>query len=36
MLGIPLWVTNVFNGAVLILAVTLSQLVRNREESEVG
>jgi ribose transport system permease protein len=36
MLGIPLWVTNVFNGAVLILAVTLSQLVRGREESEVG
>jgi ribose transport system permease protein len=36
MLGIPLWVTNVFNGAVLILAVTLSQLVRGREETEVA
>lgn len=30
MLGIPLWVTNVFNGAALILAVTISQLTRGR------
>jgi ribose transport system permease protein len=36
MMGIPLWVTNVFNGAALILAVTVSQLVRGREVSEVG
>jgi ribose transport system permease protein len=36
MLGIPLWVTNVFNGAVLILAVTLSQLVRGREETDMA
>jgi ribose transport system permease protein len=34
MLGIPLWVTNVFNGAALLLAVTLSQLVRGREETD--
>lgn len=34
MLGIPLWVTNVFNGAALLLAVTLSQLVRGREEAD--
>jgi len=32
MIGIPLWVTNVFNGAALIVAVTLSQLARGREE----
>lgn len=30
MFGIPLWVTNVFNGAALILAVTISQLTRGR------
>lgn len=31
MFGIPLWVTNVFNGAALILAVTISQLTRGRK-----
>jgi ribose transport system permease protein len=36
MLGIPLWVTNVFNGAALILAVTLSQFARGREETDLG
>lgn len=36
MLGVPLWVTSVFNGAALILAVTVSQFVRGREESEIG
>lgn len=34
MIGIPLWVTNVFNGGALLLAVTLSQLVRGREEMD--
>jgi ribose transport system permease protein len=34
MLGIPLWVTNVFNGGALILAVTLSQFARGREQME--
>ena len=36
MLGIPLWVTNVFNGGALILAVTISQLTRGRKAPEVG
>ncbi len=36
MLGIPLWVTNVFNGGALILAVTISQITRGREASDVG
>ena len=36
MLGIPLWVTNVFNGAALILAVTISQITRGREASDIG
>lgn len=36
MLGIPLWVTNVFNGGALILAVTISQLTRHREASDIG
>jgi ribose transport system permease protein len=36
MMGIPLWVTNVFNGGALILAVTISQLTRGREVSDVG
>jgi len=36
MLGIPLWVTNVFNGVALILAVTLSQFARGREASDLG
>jgi ribose transport system permease protein len=36
MLGIPLWVTNVFNGGALILAVTISQLTRGREVSDIG
>jgi len=36
MLGIPLWVTNVFNGTALILAVTLSQFARGREETDLG
>lgn len=36
MLGIPLWVTNVFNGGALILAVTISQFTRRREASDIG
>lgn len=36
MLGIPIWVTNIFNGAALILAVTLSQFARGREEIDFG
>jgi ribose transport system permease protein len=36
MLGIPLWVTNVFNGGALILAVTVSQLSRGREATDIG
>lgn len=36
MLGIPLWVTNVFNGGALILAVTISQITRGREASDLG
>ncbi|UFX42748.1 hypothetical protein HAP47_0026390 [Bradyrhizobium sp. 41S5] len=36
MLGVPLWVTNVFNGAALILAVTISQITRGREASDIG
>ena len=36
MLGIPLWVTNVFNGGALILAVTISQLTRGREASDIA
>jgi ribose transport system permease protein len=36
MLGIPLFVTNVFNGAALILAVTISQITRGRETSDIG
>ena len=36
MLGIPLWVTNVFNGGALILAVTISQITRRREASDIG
>ncbi len=36
MLGIPLWVTNVFNGGALILAVTVSQLTRGREASDIA
>jgi ribose transport system permease protein len=36
MLGIPLWVTNVFNGGALILAVTVSQLTRGREAIDIG
>lgn len=36
MLGIPLWVTNVFNGGALILAVTISQITRGREASDIG
>ena len=36
MLGIPLWVTNVFNGGALILAVTISQLTRSREAIDMG
>ena len=36
MLGIPLWVTNVFNGGALILAVTISQLTRGRKAPDVG
>lgn len=36
MMGIPLWVTSVFNGAALILAVTISQITRGREASDIG
>ncbi|WP_136684313.1 ABC transporter permease [Falsirhodobacter xinxiangensis] len=36
MMGIPLWVTSVFNGAALILAVTVSQFVRGRQETDIG
>ncbi len=36
MLGIPLWVTSAFNGAALILAVTVSQFARGREETDIG
>ncbi|WP_449415540.1 ABC transporter permease [Ochrobactrum teleogrylli] len=36
MLGIPLWVTSAFNGAALILAVTVSQFARGREESDIA
>ena len=36
MLGIPIWVTNIFNGAALILAVTASQFARGREEIDFG
>jgi ribose transport system permease protein len=36
MLGIPLWVTSVFNGGALILAVTLSQFARGRAQMELG
>ena len=36
MLGIPLWVTNVFNGGALIIAVTISQITRGREASDIG
>lgn len=36
MMGIPLWVTSVFNGAALILAVTVSQFARGREETDIA
>jgi len=36
MLGIPLWVTSAFNGAALILAVTVSQFARGREETDIA
>ena len=36
MLGIPLWVTNVFNGGALIIAVVVSQLTRGREASDIA
>jgi ribose transport system permease protein len=36
MMGIPLWVTNIFNGGALILAVTISQLTRGREATDIG
>lgn len=36
MMGVPLWVTNVFNGGALILAVTVSQLTRGREAADLG
>jgi ribose transport system permease protein len=35
-LGIPLWVTSVFNGGELILAVTISQLSRGCEATDIG
>lgn len=36
MLGVSIWVTSLFNGAALILAVTLSQIARGREEIDLG
>lgn len=36
MLGIPLWVTNVFNGGALIVAVAISQFTRGREAPDIG
>jgi ribose transport system permease protein len=36
MMGVPLWVTNVFNGGALIAAVTVSQLTRGREATEMS
>jgi ribose transport system permease protein len=36
MMGVPLWVTNVFNGGALIVAVTVSQLTRGREAIEMS
>jgi len=36
MLGIPLRVTNVFNGGALIHAVTISQISRGREASDIS
>jgi ribose transport system permease protein len=36
MLGIPNWVTSVFNGGALIFAVTLSQFARGRAETDIG
>jgi ribose transport system permease protein len=36
MMGVPLWVTNVFNGGALIVAVTVSQLTRGREATEMS
>ncbi|MCW6512547.1 ABC transporter permease [Lichenifustis flavocetrariae] len=36
MLGIPLWVTNVFNGGALVLAVTVSQFARGREDTDIA
>jgi len=36
MLAIPVWVTNVFNGGGLILAVTISQITCDRETSDIG
>jgi ribose transport system permease protein len=36
MMGVPLWVTNVFNGGALIIAVTISQLTRGREATELS
>jgi ribose transport system permease protein len=35
MLGIPIWVTSVFNGGALIIAVTVSQFARGREETDI-
>jgi ribose transport system permease protein len=34
MLGVPLWVTNVFNGAALILAVTISRYARGNAAAD--
>lgn len=34
MLGVPLWVTDVFNGAALILAVLISQIARGRSATD--
>jgi ribose transport system permease protein len=36
MLGVPLWVTNVFNGAALILAVTISRFARGRAAADLA
>jgi ribose transport system permease protein len=35
MLGIPIWVTSVFNGGALIISVTVSQFARGREETDI-
>jgi ribose transport system permease protein len=36
MMGVPLWVTNVFNGGALVVAVSISQLTRGRAATEMS